>query len=770
MTRRVCFVTDELYPFTAGGIGKVLHNIVKDAISRWADLEIHFLIPSYALAGEQERIAAHFGARVHVHSAAIRDDWTPAAEHGVEYPPALAFTDSDWHAQSLDILRALKALGRGPEAVRFDVIEFPDYRGWAFCTLQEKLLGLDFPATRIDVRLHSTDGVLQAFEPREPSSRQAGRFDLERKALLDAERVVAHLAPVAAYNAQFYGFDEAWRAKVKIEFPPVLEEKPQPAEPPAAVRDILFITKLQRIKRPDIFVRGAATFLRAHPEFGGRVLLACHAPDQAFAAKVRAIIPVDLGERFSFVSSGPERDALLPGSLVVIPSAYESLNLAAYEAAAAGAQLVLNGACLAFGESTPWRDGVNCHKFDGSVNGLAAALGRAIAAPAPQSVAWRADAPSWEPPQPRKPALDSQHPLVSVVIPNHNLGRWLAETIASVAASTWDELEVVVVDDASTDPFDALVLERLEQDRDAPVRVVRNPVNRGLAASRNLGIAAARGTYVLPLDADDAIGPLFIEQAVRALEANSAYDVVVPTAGYFDSDAQLAERIFADYACFLGDAPSVGLTANRMSCATALIRRSLFEDLRYDETLDSYEDWSLYLQAVMRGKRFLVTNDVQFFYRRRPGSMITSMNPARHLQLLERIYASLPRPLPRSVQLFATLGPVAAKLRENEVLRAELAQAKAAAQAAMKPSTPVRHSVVDAANRALKKVPLIHPLLKRTVESLRSLTGASPAADRPLRYELADALNVAVKKLPMVHPLLKSTAAKIADDRERERK
>ncbi|HEY6908581.1 MAG TPA: glycosyltransferase [Myxococcales bacterium] len=749
--RRICIVTDELYPFTAGGIGRLLHNLVRHALQREPGIRFLFLFPS-TLDVQRERVVAYFGDGVEVDYATMRRGWDPSAEFGAEYPPQGAFTDSDWHAQSLDFLIALKRLS-GKD---FDVIEFPDYRGWAYCALQEKLLGRDFQRSLIAVRIHSTDGILQAFEGRPPSLQQLGRFELERKALLDAEKVIAHLPGVAEWNASYYGFPRSWHDKVTVEFPPVVEQEPSTI--PAAGRrdDIVFVTKQQPIKRPDVFIRGTSTFLRANPSFAGRAVLACHAADDEYGRKLRSMVPADLRGRFHFLPSGPERDAAIRGSIVVVPSAYESLNLAAYEAAAGGATLVLNRGCIAFAAEAPWRDGVNCHKFDGTAEGLAAALGLAVAQRPHEAVRWEADVPYWLSAHAAPaPEAGASTPLVSVVVPNYNLGRWLPETLASVAASTYGEIEVVVVDDASTEAFDAAVLERLEADP-GPVRVVRNPVNRGLAASRNIGIRAARGTYVLPLDADDCIGPRFIEQAVAALEARPEFDVVVPTAGYFDSDAELAERRFADYACFIGDAPSCGLVANRMGCATSLMRRTLFDGLQYDETLDSYEDWSLYLRAVHQGRRFLVTNDVQFYYRRRPGSMISGMNPDRHLALLQRMYFSLARPLPVAVQPFALLAPLHKVNRDNQQLAERVA--------ALTPAAPktVRHGLADVVNATVKKVPLVHPMLKATVAGLRGLSGAPVDANRPLRYDVVDAMNVALKRVPFLHPLLKATGAKVA--------
>jgi glycosyltransferase involved in cell wall biosynthesis len=121
-----------------------------------------------------------------------------------------------------------------------------------------------------------------------------------------------------------------------------------------------------------------------------------------------------------------------------------------------------------------------------------------------------------------------------VVITNYNLGAYLPETLRSVAQIDHSNLEVVLVDDCSTEELDRSLLLELRETPD--FRVVRNEVNRGLAASRNIGVRHASGEFVLPLDADDCLAPEFVGTAVRALLGHPEVGVVVPTAAYFDGD------------------------------------------------------------------------------------------------------------------------------------------------------------------------------------------------------------------------------------------
>ncbi|MBZ4401335.1 MULTISPECIES: glycosyltransferase [unclassified Myxococcus] len=745
--RRVCLVTDELHPFTAGGIGRVVHNLVEASLQRAADVELHLLLPSSASMAPPD-VERYFQGKVKAHRCAPRPEWEATFDEGGVYPPVGAFTDTFCHAQSMELMLELRQLeARG---LLFDDIEFPDYRGWAFCSIQEKLLGCGLQGARMVVRLHSTSGMLAPFERQLPTKEHLGVHELERKALLDADLVVAHIPGVAELNRAYYGFAESWLDKVVQEFPPVAPK--QDFVPVRGERepDLLFVTKVQNFKRADLFVRGAAAFMRHCPEYQGKAVLACHVANTAFLTWIQSLIPQSLRERFIFTGPAKDRDAMMREGIVVIPSDYESLNLTAYEASAAGATLVLNAGCVAFAPGSPFVDGVNCHTFDGSVEGLVAAIERAWRSGPLRPVEWTADVPYWEKPAPPPRALQrlegARLPRVSVLITNHNLGRFLPETLASVADSSYPEIEVIIVDDASTGAFDHEVLNHIEESirsGESGVKLIRNPVNRGLPASRNIGLGAATGDYILPLDADDCISPTFIRMAVEALERHLEFDVVVPSTGYFDSDEARARRRFIDYALFIGDCPSLGMVANRLACATSLMRRSLFERMRYNEALTSYEDWDLYLRLAHSGSRFLVTNALHFHYRRRKGSMISGVNRRRHLELLFQLHQGLPRPLPAGSQLsaFLLLAEMADTAHSTDVASTGVAVGE----------PPLRYGVVDTLNSALKRAPVVHRLLKLAA------SGLTPEGEeeRPMRYALVDLVNRTLKRMPAVHPRMK---------------
>src|SRR5687767_7343597 len=110
--------------------------------------------------------------------------------------------------------------------------------------------------------------------------------------------------------------------------------------------------------------------------------------------------------------------------------------------------------------------------------------------------------------------LEAVRGLVSVIIPAHNAEAWIAETIASVTAQTYRHVEIVVVDDGSTDDTGSIAA-------DHGALVVETP-GTGPGGARNAGMATARGEYLQFLDADDLLAPAKIDRQVSLLERTRA--------------------------------------------------------------------------------------------------------------------------------------------------------------------------------------------------------------------------------------------------------
>ncbi|WP_321853457.1 glycosyltransferase [Burkholderia cenocepacia] len=637
------FVTSELFPFTQGGIGRVIANLLDLPEFSGAGGYRDKLAVAVVFTGEsfdEARFNTRFPGVLFV-DATSRAYVERDSDTGFRYVRPDLYTTHPLHAVSVGAMQALRRLERehGP----LDYIEFPDWGAAAFATVQEKQLGLAFQEATIAVRLHTSDSVLNSMEARFVDRAALSLLDLERKALADCDLIIGQVSGTAAAMQQIFDFDDAeWLPRVHIDAPPVVLDHGTPVQASITVTwdtPIVFSSKIQRIKRPDIFARGCCDFLRVNPRYCGRIYLVAMAADADYLAEVRRLIPDDLLDRFHFVSDADaaERHRIISESVCVFPGTFESFCLAAYEASLSGALCVLADVNPAFGNESPWQDGVNCVKFDGSPAGLERALSMVFAAPqALHPVVVPTGPRPWTLPKRARLAKPvSGAALVSILIPHYNLGGYVEDTVDSALDSAYPNIELIVVDDASTDPQSRDALLRLQARNDERIRVVWSTQNRGLAATRNLALSHARGEFVLTLDADDLIDGRFVSIGVDALSLNDDVSFVVPQTAYFDDrpDADPAVDVWTQCITFVGEARSSGLCQNRFSTATMMGRTEMLRSLGYDESLSAYEDWDLYMRAVMARRRFVVTNAVHFYYRRRAHSMIHSDAATRRIGL-----------------------------------------------------------------------------------------------------------------------------------------
>lgn len=115
-------------------------------------------------------------------------------------------------------------------------------------------------------------------------------------------------------------------------------------------------------------------------------------------------------------------------------------------------------------------------------------------------------------------------PLVSVIVPVYNTQFYLKKCLESILRQTYQNLEIILVDDASTDKSGQIC--EMYRRKDSRVRIIHHRVSRGAAASRNDGIDNANGTYICFVDSDDWINKVYIETLASALIRTGAECVV----------------------------------------------------------------------------------------------------------------------------------------------------------------------------------------------------------------------------------------------------
>ncbi|MGC8628541.1 MAG: glycosyltransferase family A protein, partial [Acidimicrobiales bacterium] len=186
--------------------------------------------------------------------------------------------------------------------------------------------------------------------------------------------------------------------------------------------------------------------------------------------------------------------------------------------------------------------------------------------------------------------MDVPQPVVSVVIPLYNQGEYVREAVDSVRRSTLEDVEIIVVDDGSTDP---VTIDMVGQLGTEGLRVIRQ-ANAGLSSARNTGMRAASGRYILPLDADDRVDPTYLEKAAWVLERH-------PDVGFVTTWVQcfgLSDELWAPLATAK---PHDWWLQNRSGPA-GVFRKELWQRTGgYETSLHSYEDWDFWLQLLEAG-------------------------------------------------------------------------------------------------------------------------------------------------------------------------
>lgn len=212
--------------------------------------------------------------------------------------------------------------------------------------------------------------------------------------------------------------------------------------------------------------------------------------------------------------------------------------------------------------------------------------------------------------------------LISVIVTIYNDERYLRECLDSVAGQTWNNLEIILVDDGSTDQS-VKIAEEFRK-RDSRIRMVCQ-ANGGASAARNAGLSCAHGDYIGFVDGDDVLAPQMYERLLTGCEQEGAGAAVCniicftdgtrpkPDGGYIRTNYCTQERsvIFSNA---LNDSQSV---------CNKLFRAELFYNIRFPLGRLSEDGYVCY-DLLYRAKKVYYCSINGYFYRRRKGSLTTS--------------------------------------------------------------------------------------------------------------------------------------------------
>lgn len=191
----------------------------------------------------------------------------------------------------------------------------------------------------------------------------------------------------------------------------------------------------------------------------------------------------------------------------------------------------------------------------------------------------------------------SDDPLISVVMPAYNAEAFIADAVASILAQNYQPLEVIVIDDGSTDNTAAIVASF-----GGTVHLHRQ-ANAGPPVARNRGLDLASGEFVSFLDADDLFEPDMVARQLPRLRANSAVDIVLGQLRHFEKTSAATGLLHGAIA------PSDDQLTMQLSCG--LFRRAVFESVgRFDPGLWQCDDWDWFMRARELGVGMLLHRDV----------------------------------------------------------------------------------------------------------------------------------------------------------------
>ena len=188
-------------------------------------------------------------------------------------------------------------------------------------------------------------------------------------------------------------------------------------------------------------------------------------------------------------------------------------------------------------------------------------------------------------------------PTVSVILPAYNCEKYIAQAIESVLQQTFTDLELIIINDGSTDKTESIILSFT----DPRIIYLKNEINRGLISSLNKAIEIAHGKYIARMDADDINLPARIEKQKKYLDTHLGTTMAATTISFIDENGSnkgiwLLDRKKIDHNAIRKKMPFENCIAH----PSIMIRTAVLKELKYDERQVNIEDYDLWLRLLSR--------------------------------------------------------------------------------------------------------------------------------------------------------------------------
>ena len=206
---------------------------------------------------------------------------------------------------------------------------------------------------------------------------------------------------------------------------------------------------------------------------------------------------------------------------------------------------------------------------------------------------------------------------VSIIITSYNLGTYLQETVDSVLKQTYQQLEIIIVDDGSQDSCTIELLEQLSKKNDLKIIRIQNS---GVSVARNIGVNAATGKFLVFLDGDDLLSPDFVEECISVYKKNPEAGMVYGVTRLFGAANRIRPLDTPKYKNLL--------IYNNIFGVTCMLKKERFLEVNGFNAKMRYgiEDWEFFIRYCHEGMHVYRINKILFFYRIRPVSRTKEVN------------------------------------------------------------------------------------------------------------------------------------------------
>ena len=221
-------------------------------------------------------------------------------------------------------------------------------------------------------------------------------------------------------------------------------------------------------------------------------------------------------------------------------------------------------------------------------------------------------------------------PSVSIIIPCYKQGQFLSDALDSVLKQTFYHWECIIINDGSPDNTEEIAFTYMQ--KSGRFKYLKKH-NEGLSSARNAGIKMAIGIFILPLDADDIIGPQYLEKALEIFKRNPAMELVYSKAELFGEETGNWHLPPYSYPLLL--------LQNIIFCSCIYYRDKALAIGLYDENMKlGLEDWEFLLRLLNENSHVYQLNESFFFYRIKKQSMVKQLanNTEYLMSLKEKIY------------------------------------------------------------------------------------------------------------------------------------